>query len=423
MNDTIFALSSGAPPAAIGVIRISGERAGSALAALCGGLPPARRPVVRRLSDGDGEPLDEALVLWFPGTRTATGEPLAELHCHGGRAVIAAVLKELETHEDLREAEPGEFTRRAFANGRIDLSQAEGLADLLSSETEWQRRQALVQAEGSLSRKVEDWRRRILQAGAQVEAILDFGDEDDVGDLPAQFSTDLALLCDEMISLAGQPTAERLRDGVRVVFAGPPNAGKSSLFNALIEENASIVSVREGTTRDFIERPIALRGIPFVLVDTAGLRSQGADEIEAIGVERTMIQMARADIVLWLGDPSDAPAGALRIHSKADLLPASSEVDAVVSAVTGCGIGDLVEVLVRRARLILPPPDTISANRRQSGLVREAAGHLSDARAIHDPLIVGEALRSARVALDRLTGRQSTEDMLDTLFGRFCIGK
>lgn len=425
MSDTIFALSSGAPPAGIAVIRISGDGAGRALQRLGCGEMPARRPVVRLLQDAKGDLLDEAFVLWLPGPRTVTGEDLAELHCHGGRAVVAAVLDTLGAMDGLREAEPGEFTRRAFANGRIDLAEAEGLADLLSAETEWQRRGALNAAGGELSRRIEEWRERVLVLSAQLEAAIDFSDEDDVGELPASFSADIGALRDELERVLTRPSADRLREGVRVVFGGPPNAGKSSLFNAIIQDGAAIVSAEAGTTRDVIERPVALGGVPFLFVDTAGLRDEGAGEIEAIGVERARDQLGRADVVLWLGDPGQKPEGAVQILPKSDL-NSSSDMDAQglqVSAVTGEGVEELVEAIVALGKAALPPPDRIALNRRQKAIAQEASDTLEACIGQRDHLIAAEHLRRVRVALDSMSGRNSTEDMLDALFGRFCIGK
>ncbi|MEO9490804.1 MAG: GTPase, partial [Marinomonas sp.] len=269
MIDTIFALSSGAPPAAIAVIRVSGPQAGSALTALSARDLPSRRPVLAKLSDLSGQLLDEALVLWLPGPNTATGEDLAELHCHGGRAVVAAVESALEDMVGLRRAQPGEFTRRAFANGRIDLAEAEGLADLLSAETELQRSAAVAMAGGGFSAQVEEWRSAVLRFSAEVEAALDFSDEDDVSAMRADFAADLRGLSDNLDEWLSRPRAERLGEGYRVVLAGPPNAGKSTLFNALLESEAAITSPTAGTTRDVIERSFAMEGVPFTLVDTA----------------------------------------------------------------------------------------------------------------------------------------------------------
>jgi tRNA modification GTPase len=422
MQDTIFALSSGAPPAGIAVIRISGPGAGTALKAFVGDLPEPRLATVRTLRDRDGQSLDEALVLWFPAPRTVTGENVAELHCHGGRAVVAAIMSELGKLPGLREAEAGEFTRRAFVNGRIDLAEAEGLGDLLAAETEWQRRGAMSAAEGGLSRRIEDWRTRLLGLSAQLEAVIDFSDEDDVEVLPTDFANELSALRVEIEDVLSRPSSDRLRDGIRVVFAGPPNVGKSSLFNALLNEGAAIVSPVAGTTRDVIERPVGIGGIPFVFVDTAGLRREGAGEIEAIGIDRAQRELEKADIVLWLGPPANCPAGAIQIGPKADLADAASEGHPV-SAVTGLGLDDLVRILVDRAKALLPPPDRIAFNRRQKGLVATCGKHLGAAGRVSDTLVVAEELRLARLALDSMSGRNSTEDMLDALFGRFCIGK
>lgn len=424
MTDTIFALSSGAPPAAIGVVRISGPKAGEVVEAMCGGIPEERHASLRTLRDEKGYALDKALVLWFPGPRTATGEDLAEFHCHGGRAVIAALERALGRIDGVRRAEPGEFTRRAFANGVIDLAEAEGLGDLLAAETELQRRAAQEAAGGGLSRKVEEWRERVLRLSALVEAQLDFGDEDDVGGLPEMFHVELSKLLEEWRAVFEAPRAERLRDGIRVVFAGPPNSGKSSLFNAILDEGAAIVSAEAGTTRDVIERPVAIGGVPFLLVDTAGLREQGAGDIERIGIERALGELGRADIVLWLGQEGSGPEGALEIASRSDLESrGKAEPDYIVSAVTGEGLAGLVAGLLERAKSLLPKPGTAALNARQGDALSEAMEALGGIEPDADFLLTAERLRLARVALDRLLGRQSTEDMLDALFGRFCIGK
>jgi len=288
MTDTIYALSSGAAPAAIAIVRVSGPDAASAMLALAGKVPPARRAVAATLLDADEAVLDRALVLWLPGPETATGEDCAEFHLHGGRAVIAAVEAALAMVPGLRHALPGEFTRRAFVNGKIDLAEAEGLADLLSAETDLQRRSALALAGGAFSREVETWRHGVLQLSAQVEAVLDFSEDDDLGELGEQFAGDLAALAEEIAGLLSRPRAERLREGFRIVLAGPPNAGKSTLFNALVEDEAAITSPIAGTTRDVVARPVALAGLPFLFIDTAGLRESTADPIERSGMERAL---------------------------------------------------------------------------------------------------------------------------------------
>ena len=424
MDDTIFALSSGAPPAAIGIIRISGSQSGAALAELAGKLPPARSPRVRTLRDWTGAVLDTALVLWFPGPQTATGEDLAEIHCHGGRAVIAAISRSLADMDGLRAAEPGEFTRRAFANGRMDLAEAEGLADLLAAETELQRQGALLSAGGSLSERIEEWRSRVLGLAAAVEAVIDFADEDDVAGLPPGLTDETEDLVAEIRRVAGRPEAERLRDGVRVILAGPPNAGKSSLFNALLADDAAIVTPEAGTTRDVLERSVGIAGVPFVLVDTAGMRKESAGVIEEMGIERARRAVESGQIVLWLGEPVEAPDGSIIVASKSDLGSADQgPADVKVSSVTGQGMDLLVDMIVERGKAALPPVDRIAFNRRQKECALAAADNLAQLDISGDLLIGAERLRSARRALDRLVGRDSTEEMLDALFGRFCIGK
>ncbi|HYI40243.1 MAG TPA: tRNA uridine-5-carboxymethylaminomethyl(34) synthesis GTPase MnmE [Allosphingosinicella sp.] len=423
MTDTIFALSSGSPPAALAVVRISGPSSSSALKALAGRLPPPRVATLANL-DWRGERLDRALVLRFLGPNSATGEDVAELHLHGGRAVVAAVLEALAGQEGLRAAEPGEFTRRAFENGRIDLAEAEGLADLLSAETEAQRRAALAMAGGALSRKVEAWRQRLLALAAALEATLDFSDEGEVGEAwPPGWPGAVEALAGEMDELLAAPPAERLKDGVRLVIAGPPNAGKSSLLNVLVEREAAITSAVPGTTRDVIEVPIAIEGLPYLLIDTAGLR-ESPDQVEALGVERGRASLASADLVLWLGEPAEAPEPdrSIFVHSKCDLPSLRRDFDVRVSALTGEGVRNLVELIMERARALLPGPSDLAVNARQREAIFGAARHLRHAGS-DDMLIAAEAVRQARTELDRVTGRAGVEDMLDMLFGRFCIGK
>ncbi len=429
VSPTIFALSSGAAPSAIGVIRVSGPGVGAALLALAGRLPPPRRASLAKLRDGKGALLDEALVLWFPGPETATGEDLAELHCHGGRAVIAAVEAALAALPDTRRAEPGEFTRRAFANGRIDLAEAEGLADLLSAETELARAAALANAGGALSRQVEGWRERVLALSAEVEGVLDFSDEEDAGDLPESFTWNIAALAGELRDWLARPRSERLGEGFRVVLAGPPNAGKSTLFNALVESEAAITSPVAGTTRDVIERSVAIAGVPFTFVDTAGLREVNevseADQIEAVGIARAQAALTRADVVLWMGPDGEGPDGAWEVAAQADRAGFAPKRAArfTLSAVTGEGLSPLKSALIEAARSSLPRPGEAALNARQHAQLSEAAEALAAAQSVSDPLLVAEELRRARLAFDRLIGRATTEDMLDALFGRFCIGK
>lgn len=424
--DTIFALSSGAPPAGIAVVRISGPAAGDTLFAIAGRVPPARRASRAWLKDAAGNPLDDGLMLFFPGPATATGEDLAELHLHGGRAVVNAVESALAALPGLRKATPGEFTRRAFANGRIDLAEAEGLADLLSAETELQRRAALANAGGLLSRKVEGWRECLLTLSAQVEALLDFDDEDDVDSNQSGLVRQraAALSADLQDALAA-PSAEPLREGFRVALAGPPNAGKSTLFNALLESDAAITAPIAGTTRDVLVHPVALGGVPFSFVDMAGLRDDSTDVIEAAGIARAEAEIARADLVLWLGPEGQGPEGAWEIDAQIDR---SDHIDKGtarfrLSAVTGEGMDDLRQALIDHARGLMPKPSDLALNRRQRDLLVMAVRDLAAVSNQGDLLIIGEHLRQTRLAFDALLGRTSTEDVLDALFGRFCIGK
>jgi tRNA modification GTPase len=425
MTDTIFALSSGAPPAAIAVVRISGPQAGAALTALAGRHLPERRAVSATLRDASGEVLDRSLALWLPGPNTATGEDTAELHCHGGRAVIAAVSAVLAQLPGLRTAEPGEFTRRAFANGKIDLAEAEGLADLLSAETELQRSAALAMAGGAFSAQVERWREALLAQSAAVEAVLDFGDEDDVAVLPADFRLRIEALRTELASWLKRPRAEMLREGFRVVVAGPPNAGKSTLFNVLVQSDAAIATPIAGTTRDVLTRPVAYAGVPFLFADTAGLHDGTDDVVEAIGIERALEALDRADLVLWLGPEGQGPSGAWEVAAQCDRpgAPGKREARHWVSAFSGQGIDALIADLVATAGQALPKPGEAALNQRQYDLLDEAARALGKAEEESNPLLIAEGLRLARVAFDALLGRTTTEDMLDALFGRFCIGK
>ncbi|MFM5885430.1 MAG: tRNA uridine-5-carboxymethylaminomethyl(34) synthesis GTPase MnmE [Novosphingobium sp.] len=425
MADTIFALSSGAPPAAIALIRVSGPAAGAALAALAGRSLPPRKAVTVTLRDGQGAILDRALALWLPGPATATGEDTLELHCHGGRAVVRAVEVALAALPGLRPAVAGEFTRRAFANGRIDLAEAEGLADLLTAETELQRQAALAMAGGDFSRTVEAWRDALLHLSAGVEAVLDFADEDDVAQLPGTFLAQVTGLQRELAAWLSRPRAEALREGFKVVLAGPPNAGKSTLFNALVETEAAITAPLAGTTRDVLTHPVALDGVPFRFLDTAGLRDQAGDPIEAIGVARARAAVEAADLVLWLGPEGDGPAGAWEIAAQIDRIghvPKQSPRHCV-SALTGVGLDTLRSDLVATARTRMPRPGEAALSQRQHRLLGEASEALASAASLIDPLLIAESLRLARVAFDALLGRTTTEDMLDALFGRFCIGK
>lgn len=357
----------------------------------------------------------------MPGPGTATGEDLVELHLHGSRAVVAGIEDALAALPGLRAAEPGEFTRRAFENGRIDLSQVEGLADLLSAETARQRMAALAMSEGGLRRQVEDWQAALLGLAARVEAAIDHDDEADVAVGP--IDADTAALAAALRGALANPPAERLRDGVRIGIAGPPNAGKSTLINALSGREAAIVSEIAGTTRDLVEVPLNLDGVPVVLIDMAGLRDHTGDAIERIGIERAEAAIARADLVLWLGDPGDAPAGALLIAAKADLGTASRRHDIAISAQTGNGMAILRARLREEAERLLPAVDALALSTGQRGALGDALAALDTCVGQRDEVLRAESLRAAMAALDRITGRADTEAMLDALFGRFCIGK
>jgi tRNA modification GTPase len=424
-TDTIFALASGRPPAAIAIIRVSGPGAHDAGRRLAGELPEPRRAMYRELRDAAGAILDQALALRFDGPASATGEDVVEFHIHGGRAVGDAVLTALAAIDGLRLAEPGEFTRRAFENGRIDLTEAEGLADLLEAETEVQRRAALALADGGLRRQVEQWQQDVLELSARAEAVIDYAEESDVGADPA-LGRDSAALANGLSTWLDRPRIEPLRDGIRVVVVGPPNTGKSSLVNAIAGSDKAIVTPIPGTTRDQVEVPLALEGIPLLLIDTAGIR-ESEEPVEQIGVERARALLKSADVLLWLGDPADLPAHPRRVqvHSRADL-PGRQSVPAgaiAVSALSGQGISALLERVAELARTLIPVDDALALNRRQAACLAEAQVQLLCAAEAADPVLAAEHLRLARSAFDRLTGRAGVEEVLDALFGRFCLGK
>jgi tRNA modification GTPase len=421
--DTIFALSSGRPPAAISVIRVSGPGARSAGERIAGALPEPRMAAVRELRQPiTGELLDEALVLRFDGPASSTGEDIVEFQCHGGRAVVDALLAALASIEGLRLAEPGEFTRRAFENGRIDLTEAEGLADLIEAETESQRKAALMLAEGGLRKQVGDWQERLLALSAEAERAIDYDEEDEAVD-PA-LVRECGELATELTTWLDRPRVEPLKDGVRVVVAGPPNAGKSSLINAIMGEDRVIVTDVPGTTRDHIEVPLSLAGVPVLLTDTAGLRETD-DQVEAIGVARAERLVEGADVLVWLGESGDAPAHPrlVKVHAKWDVRGEPPHGSQAVSAKTGRGLKPLLAIVAGEAQSLLPGEGAIALNRRQARHIEEAAAALSDAASASDPVIIAENLRLARAAFDRLTGRAGVEDLLDALFGRFCLGK
>lgn len=423
--DTIFALSSGSPPAAISVIRVSGTSAHRAIEIIAGELPSARQAVLRELRDQEGVLLDQALVLRFDAPASSTGEDSAEFHCHGGRAVVRRMIAALGAIDGLREAYPGEFTRRAFENGKIDLTEAEGLADLIEAETESQRRAALLMAEGGLRHQIEAWRSRLLELSARAEAAIDYVDDDSVDSDP-KLSRDCGALAEKLSAWLARPRAEPLREGIRVVIAGPPNSGKSSLLNALVGFERSIVTDIPGTTRDHVEAPLSLAGIPIRLTDTAGLRDS-AEVVEQIGVDRARNLIRIADVILWLGDPANAPEHPhlLKIQSRCDLPGRGIAPDGSIaaSAKTGEGLSDLAAAIVSESKGLLPVEGELALNRRQAQCLTDAEAAVRGAAGSGDIVILAESLRQARQAFDRLTGRAGVEDLLDALFGRFCLGK
>ena len=443
MRDTIFAPATAQGRAAVAVIRISGPEAGRALVALAGRLPRPRRATMRRLSDASGAPVDEAIVLWFPGPESYTGEDVAELQVHGGPAVVGAVTRALSAL-GLRLAEPGEFTRRAFEAGRMGLDQAEGVADLVDAETEAQARQALAQLEGALGRRYETWRSSLAEALAYVEAAVDFPDEEVPVDVTARALPVVSgLVADLEAALADAARGERVRDGYRIALIGAPNAGKSALFNALLRRDAAIVTPTPGTTRDVLETAIVVEGYKVILADMAGLRAAG-DAIEAEGVRRARAWAEAADLRLWVVDGS-ATDGAWReaadlvqpddltVLSKADL-PTGADRRAIgegrcalsVSTLTGEGVEALALALGARVVAALGGADFPAVTReRHAGLLSEALANLArvDAAALETPELAAEDLRLAARALERVTGRIGAEDVLDVVFGSFCIGK
>ena len=449
---TIFALSSGRPPAAIAVVRICGPNTRLALRRLIGRIPPPRRAALARVHEpASGEIIDEALALWFPSPHSETGEDMAELQLHGGHAVIAAVLGALGTIEGCRLAEPGEFTRRAFDNGRLDLTEVEGLADLIAAETPAQRRQAFRQLKGLIGDYAEAWRREIIEALALVEAGIDFSDEADVPEgllVPALYAAQ-QLRSKIEAALADGGRGERLREGLVVAIAGPPNAGKSTLLNRLARREAAIVSPYPGTTRDVIEVHLNLDGYPVTLLDTAGIRDSD-DPVEQEGVRRALNRAAEADLVLWVSDASAtgiAPdkhvencfkSATWTVKNKSDLLvdklwincesPSStSERTFAISATTGAGMEALLEALSAYARDYFSAVETplVTRSRHRQALERtvSALDRALAQGASGSEELIAEELRSAAVTLGRLTGRVDVEDILDVIFRDFCIGK
>ena len=445
-SDSIYALSSGAGKAGIAVIRLSGSSSREVLAGMAGSLPPPRRAVVRRIKDpSTGEVLDQAVVLWCPGPKSVTGEDVAEFHVHGSVAVTSGVFSAFGEFPDLRPAEPGEFTRRALANGRMDLVEVEGLADLLNARSSRQRQQAIHHLMGRASSVYEEWRLRLLGILARIEAAVDFIDEEGVADAAMKFvSRDVAALLHDMdTALAISRRASAVRNGIKVVLAGLPNTGKSSLLNALAKRDAAIVSSRPGTTRDVIEVSIEVDGMAIILADTAGLHDGSSDEIELIGMARTRRELAGADIVVWVFSPDiegsakipPSVSPALLVRNKIDLDEDESRLyrnDFVgpltveVSARCDTGIANLISEIGRLAvEEHAYAGDAVVVRDRQKVAVMESIRRLNESRQ-HDPSqleLVAEDLRKASYALARITGRIDVEDLLTAIFSEFCIGK
>jgi tRNA modification GTPase len=439
-DQTIFALSSGRPPSAIAIVRVSGPQAGPALTALGGKIPPARTATRVLLRDVDGQPLDDAVVLWFPGPASATGEDVAEFHVHGGRAVLASIFAGLASLENMRAAEPGEFTRRAFENGKLDLTEAEGLDDLIHADTDRQRRQSLRQLKGLLGDRARDWRARIIEASALIEAGIDFSDE---GDVPAELIVPalgkIRTLLEEIEKvLAAQGQSERLRDGLVVAIAGPPNVGKSTLMNQLARREVAIVSPHAGTTRDVIEVQLDLDGYPVTVIDTAGIRETD-DPVEQEGVRRARARAAEADLVLWLADAANekvehsGPTPVWRVRNKIDLDQASRPMADTairtgfwISAKSGDGVPELIAGLVGFAEGYFGATEVgLISRARQRQLLQETASslHRSMDVAEEGEELAAEELRVAAHSLGRLLGRVDVEDILDVIFREFCVGK
>ena len=456
-EQTIFAPSSGRPPSAIAIVRVSGPQAGTALTSLAGKIPVPRMARRVLLHDTHQQPIDDALVLWFPAPGSATGEDVAEFHVHGGRAVLAALFAALSAFDNVRPAEPGEFTRRAFENGKLDLTEAEGLDDLIHADTDRQRRQALRHLKGLLGDKARDWRGQIIEASALIEAGIDFSDE---GDVPAELIAPAlarikTLLGDIEEVLAAQGQSERLREGLVVAIAGPPNVGKSTLMNQLARREVAIVSPHAGTTRDIIEVQLDLDGYPVTVIDTAGIRDTD-DPVEREGVRRARARAAEADLVLWLVDGTyeknldegtapvwvvrnkidlyalESDAAGLRLDAAISRRPAGvlergrTSADFAISASRGDGIAELISTLVGFAQNYFGSGEGgLISRERQRKLLEQTVVSLRRSTSVieHGEELAAEDLRIAARSLGQLLGRVDVEDLLDVIFRDFCIGK
>jgi tRNA modification GTPase len=437
MSDTIFALSSAPGRAGVAVIRVSGPSAGGCTCALTGGaLPPPRTAVLQRLRDVAGQPIDQALVLWFPGPASFSGEDMVEFHVHGGRAIVARVLAALSKMPGCRPAEPGEFTRRAVENGKFDLTQAEALKDLIDAETESQRIQALDQYGGALSTLYEDWRARLIRASAWAEAEIDFADEEVPLDLQGRSKAATSEIIQEIQRhLADSQRGELVREGMFLTLIGPPNAGKSSMLNALAKRDVAIVAETPGTTRDVLEARLDLGGYAVIVADTAGLRDV-ADAVENEGVRRALARAESSDLVLLLLDgsspepfeglPSGIAGGAsLTVWNKSDLPWPAPRKGLHLSLKTGEGFEQVLAAVEAKVaeRLDLPREAPVLTRARHRYALEQAVAALRRALAASETELFAEDLRLAARWLGRITGRIDIEELLDVIFRDFCIGK
>eukprot|EP01037_Dinobryon_pediforme_P002383 gene2383-2418_t len=433
MNSTIFALASAAGRAAVAVIRVSGPSARQAAIVLAGRLPEPRLATLARLKNPLGDVLDHGLILWFPGPHSFTGEDSLELQIHGGRAGVAAVLSVLGELPDLRLADPGEFSRRAFLNGKLDLAQAEGLADLIDSETEGQHKQAVRQLDGVLGRKVADWQQRILGMQVQIEADLDFSDEGDVNPLVLPRLTESAtkLISEIDQALVGYQRARHVLNGFQVAIVGAPNVGKSSLLNCLAQREAAIVSDEAGTTRDLVQVSLLIGDIPVILTDTAGLR-ETEQAVEKQGIARAKRAADTADLLLYLVDGGaskphnmfDTPT--IWIQTKQDINPTRQGwIDLQISTATGFGVDELYAYLLQRLADMPQGSGLITRERHAAALhgCRAALTRVQDAVSDTPLELLSEDLRAAAFELGRVIGHYGVEEILGALFSTFCIGK
>lgn len=437
VNDTIFSLSSGAGLAGISVIRISGPKAENSIVEMCAKAVPAASAVLRKIFHPQSkELLDQGLVIWKPGPGTFTGESIVEFQIHGGIASVRSVLDGLSQLADFRQAEAGEFSRRAFVNGRLDLVEIEGLSDLIHAQTEAQRKQALNQTDGKASKEFGQWREILIQALAYIEASIDFVEEEDVSeDILKNLQNDLILLRNNMKKrLSEGLKGATIRDGVKVVLVGEPNVGKSSILNYLAKREVAIVSDIPGTTRDVLEVSLDLKGVPVFISDTAGLRKFTDDEIEKTGMLRTRQKSKEADLVIWVGEAGKAPdlrllevdTQLITVWNKIDIVETVPYEGLAVSAKTGTGMDNLIELLTRFVEENFSSREPALLIRdRQISSVKACVAAIDDALKtdVVDLELMAESLRQAADQLSRLVGRVDVEDLLDVIFRDFCVGK